>query len=428
MSQSNCLVPLRPAFAVREQLRQAHGLPWAEHLPIERVHGTARRLGVTFRDRVYTPAVTLLTFLSQVLDHDHSCRQAVARLLAFRSSRGLRPCSPDTGAYCKARSRLPEALLQELTRATGRRTAEQAPPAWLWQGRPVKIVDGTGLSMPDTPANQKAYPKLKTLPPGVGFPLVRLVVVFHLAVGTVLDAALGRRSGKGTGEQSLFRSLWAQFRSGDVVLGDRLYGDFFTLALARARGIDVVTRPAGGREALGFAGRCAADLPVCWLKPPRPDWMGGREYERLPRYLHLRAVRVLVRRLGFRTKRLVLVTTLRDAAAVTGADLAELYRRRWQAELNLRALKQGLQMDILRGQTPEMVRKEVWAHLLVYNLVRRVMAHAAAAAGVRADEVSFTGAVQTLNAFLPQMREVQTAEDAQVLWEVLLWAVGEYPV
>jgi len=137
---------------------------------------------------------------------------------------------------------------------------------------------------------------------------------------------------------------------------------------------------------------------------------------------------VLVRRLGFRTKRLVLVTTLRDAAAVTGADLAELYRRRWQAELNLRALKQGLQMDILRGQTPEMVRKEVWAHLLVYNLVRRVMAHAAAAAGVRADEVSFTGAVQTLNAFLPQMREVQTAEDAQVLWEVLLWAVGEHRV
>ncbi len=428
MSQSKSLIPLRPAFAVRQELRQAHGLPFAEHLPTERIHRTAGRLGVFFRDRIYTPAVTLWTFLSQVLDPDHSCRQAVARLLAFRTARGLRPCSPDTGAYCKARGRLPERLLQELTRDTGRRVAEQAPPAWRWKGRPVKVVDGTGLSMPDTPANQKAYPKSKKLPAGVGFPLLRLVVVFNLAVGTVLEAALGRRSGKGTGEQSLFRGLWEQLQPGDVLLADRLYGDFFTLAWARARGVDVVTRPAAGRAPLRFHGRRADNLPLCWIKPERPDWMGRREYERLPRYLHLRAVRVRVRQPGFRTKRLVLVTTLTDAAAVTGADLADLYRRRWQAELNLRALKQGLQMDVLRGKSPEMVRKEVWAHLLVYNLVRLVMAQAAAAAGVRADEVSFTGALQTLNAFLPEMRAVRTAEDARVLWEVLLWAVGKHRV
>jgi Transposase DDE domain len=428
MSQSNSLLPRRPAFAVRHELRQAPGLPFAEHLPTDLIHRTAGRLGVSFRDRVYTPAVTLLTFLSQVLDPDHSCRQAVARLLAFRSARGLRPCSPDTGAYCKARGRLPEPLLRELTRDTGRRVAEQAPAAWRWKGRPVQVVDGTGLSMPDTPANQKAYPKSRKLPAGVGFPLLRLVVVFSLAAGTVLEAALGRRSGKGTGEQSLFRGLWEQFRPGDVLLADRLYGDFFTLARARQRGIDVVTRPAAGREPIRFHGRRADDLRLCWIKPPRPDWMGRREYDQLPRYLHLRAVRVLVRQPGFRTKRLALVTTLTDAAAVTGADLAELYRRRWQAELNLRALKQTLQMDVLRGKSPEMVRKEVWAHLLVYNLVRLVMAQAAAAAGVRADAVSFTGALQTLNAFLPEMRAVRTAADARVLWEVLLWAVGEHRV
>jgi hypothetical protein len=428
MSQSNSLIPVRPASAVRQELRQAHGLPFAEHLPPDLIHHTARRLGVFFRQRIYTPAVTLLTFLSQVLDHDHSCRQAVARLLAFRSSRGLRPCSPDTGAYCKARGRLSERLLRELTRDTGRHVADQAPTTWLWKGRHVKVVDGTGLSMPDTPANQGAYPKSRKLPAGVGFPLLRLVVVFSLAAGTVLEAALGPRSGKGTGEQSLFRSLFDQFRPGDVVLADRLYGDFFTLARARARGIDVVTRPAAGRAPLEFRGRGGADLRVCWVRPERPDWMGRREYDRLPRYLYLRAVRVPVRPPGFRTKRLVLVTTLTDAAAATGADLADLYRRRWQAELNLRALKQGLQLDILRGQSPEMVRKEIWAHLLVYNLVRLVMARAADAAGVRADAVSFTGAVQTLNAFLPEMRAVATAEDAQVLWEVLLWAVGEHRV
>jgi hypothetical protein len=428
MSQSNALVPPRPAFAVRQQLRCHHGLPFAEHLPQELIHGTAQRLGVCFRQRLFTPAVTLWTFLSQVLDHDHSCRQAVARLLAFRSARGLRPCSPDTGAYCKARARLPEVLLRELTRYTGRGVAEQAPACWLWKGRPVKVPDGTGLSMPDTPANQKAYPKSKNLPAGVGFPLLRLVVVFSLATGTVLEAALGRRSGKGNGEQSLFRSLWEHLQPGDVLLADRLYGDFFTLARARARQIDVVTRPAAGRAPLCFQGHRADNLRICWLKPERPDWMSQREYERLPSYLYLRAVRVLVRQPGFRTRRLVVVTTLGDAAAVSGADLADLYRRRWQAELYLRSLKQSLQMDILRGHSPAMVRKEVWAHLLVYNLVRLIMVQAALAAGVRADEVSFTGALQTLNAFLPEMRTLQTADEARVLWEVLLWAVGEHRV
>ncbi len=428
MSQSNSLIPVRPAFVTRLELRQQPGLPFAEHLPADLIHRAAATLGVSFRERLFTPAVTLWTFLSQVLDPDHSCRQAVARLLAFRSARGLRPCSPDTGAYCKARARLPEALLRELTRDTGRRVADQAPPAWRWQGRPVKVVDGTGLSMPDTPANQKAYPKSKKLPAGVGFPLLRLVVVFSLAVGTVLEAALAPRSGRGTGEQSLFRSLREQFQPGDVLLADRLYGDFFTLAWARAQEIDVVTRPAAGRAPLDFRGRRADDLRICWVRPERPDWMGRRAYDRLPHYLYLRAVRVLVRQPGFRTRRLVLVTTLTDAAAVTGADLADLYRRRWQAELNLRALKQSLQMDILRGKSPPMVRKEVWAHLLVYNLVRLVMVQAAVAAGVRADEVSFTGALQTLNAFLPEMRAVRTADDARVLWDVLLWAVGEHRV
>jgi hypothetical protein len=428
MSQSKSLIPRRPAFAVRQELRQAHGLPFAEHLPTGLIHHTARRLGVFFRERIFTPAVTLWTFLGQVLDHDHSCRQAVARLLAFRSARGLRPCSPNTGAYCKARGRLPEQLLQELTRVTGRGVAEQAPAAWRWKGRPVQVVDGTGLSMPDTPANQKAFPKSKNLPAGVGFPLLRLVVVFSLTVGTVLEAALGRRRGKGHGEQSLFRSLWERFQPGDVLLADRLYGDFFTLARAGARGLDVVTRPAAGREPIRFQGHRADQRRLCWVKPQRPPWLGRREYDQLPRYLSLRAVRVLVRQPGFRTKRLVLVTTLTDAAAVTGADLAELYRRRWQAELHLRSLKQSLQMDILRGHSPATVRKEVWAHLLVYNLVRQVMARAAAAAGVRADEVSFTGAVQTLNAFLPEMRALRTAAEAQVLWEVLLWAVGQHRV
>ena len=170
MSQSTSLIPVCPAFAARQQLTDAPGLPFADHLPAPLVHATAQRLGYSFRERIFTPAITLWTFLSQVLDPDHSCRQAVARLLAFRTARGLRPCSPDNGAYCRARARLPEELLKEMTRSTGRQLLEQAPQTWLWKGRPVKVVDGTGLSMPDSQENQKAYPKSKKLPPGGRLP------------------------------------------------------------------------------------------------------------------------------------------------------------------------------------------------------------------------------------------------------------------
>ena len=430
MSQSTSLIPLGQVAWTRQLLLAQGGLPFAEHLPAELVHGTFRTLGHFFRQRVFSPAVTLWTFLSQVFDPDHSCRQAVARLLAWRVASGQRPCSPDTGAYCRARQRLPEAGLAALTRQTGRDLMDQADRQWLWKGRQVKVVDGTGLSMPDTPANQRAYPQPEQIAAGVGFPLLRLVVVFSLAVGTVLDAAVGRFQGKGTGEISLFRSLAGLLQAGDVLLGDRLYASYWEIARAQACGADVVVRLHAGRKTLQFRGRGhgAANLRICWLKPARPSWMTAAEYAAMPDKIRLRAVRVNVRRVGFRTRRVVLVTTLRDAQTYTGEDLADLYRRRWQAELNLRSLKQTLQMDILRGKTPEIVRKEVWAHLLVYNVVRTVMAQAAAAASVRPDELSFAGALQMLNAFLPQLRTAASEEVALRLWLVLLAAIASHRV
>jgi hypothetical protein len=411
-------------------LQQRPGLPFAEYLPARLIQDTARSVGCIFRERIFTPAVTLWTFLSQVLDADHSCRQAVARLLAYRTAQRLRCCSPDTSAYCKARRRLPEALLKDLTRRTGHELQEQAPAEWLWKGRRVKLVDGTAVSLPDTAKNQKAYPKSKKLPPGVGFPLVRLVVVFSLAVGSVLEAAFGPFNGKGNGELSLWRQLWGSLERGDVLVADRLYPTFWVVADALAKGVDVVMRMHAGRAAVWFRGRGhrTDNRRVWWRKPQRPEWMSSEEYERVAEWLRLRVVRVDVRRAGFRTKRFVLITTFTDPEAVTREDLAELYRRRWQAELYLRSLKTTLQMEILRGKSPEMVRKEIWAHLLVYNLVRTLMAQAAAVARLRPDEISFTGALQSVNAFLPEMRAVRTPDDAQVLWEVLLWAIGEHRV
>jgi Transposase DDE domain len=406
------------------------GLPFAQHLPAEQVHQIFHAFGGEYRERIYNPAVTLWTFLTQVRDPDHSCQQAVDRLIAHRVASGLRPCSADTGAYCRARGRFPEAVLRELTRQLGRGVAANAEAAWRWKGRPVKVVDGTGLSMPDTRANQRAYPQPASVRAGLGFPLARLVVVFSLAVGTVLDAAVGRFEGKGTGEVSLFRSLDDVLEVGDVLVGDRIYSNFWDVARAQARGVDVVMRLHAGRKGVWFRGRghSKANKRLCWRQPPRPEWMTQEEYAAYPERLRLRAVCVDVRQRGFRTKRLVVVTTLRDPVAYPAADLAALYRRRWQAELNLRSLKVTLQMDILRGKSPDIVRKEVWAHLLTDNIVRGLMAQAARQAQVRPDELSFAGALQAVNAFLPKLEGARSADEVARLGAALVAVIASQRV
>jgi putative transposase len=287
-------------------------------------------------------------------------------------------------------------------------------------------VDGTGLSMPDTPANQKEYPQSEKIPAGIGFPLLRLVVIFCLSVGTVLDAAMARHAGKGTGEVSLFRAIDDVLGPGDVLLGDRIYSTFWDVARLRARGVDVVMRLHAGRREVWFRGRGhgTGNRRVWWTKPQRPSRMTEEEYATYPKEVRLRAARVDVRQRGFRTRRYVLITTLTDATAYPAADLAALYRRRWQAELNLRSLKAVLQMDVLRGKSPDIVRKEVWAHLLAYNVVRAVMAQAAAQVGVRPDQLSFTGALHAVNAFLPKLQGARTEAEAARLWCRLLRLLG----
>jgi putative transposase len=352
---------------------------------------------------IYTPAVTVWVFLSQCLSADHSWREAVARLAAWRVLRGLSPCSSDTGAYCTAREALPENACRELVRQTGRALEEQAPQEWLWRGRRVRVVDGSTVTMPDTAENQAEYPQANTQAPGCGLPIARVLVVFSLAVGTVLEAALGQYKGKQTGENSLFRTLHHTLSAGDVVLADRCYSGWFDLALLAQRGVDVVVRKHQLRRSDFRTGERLGndDHLVRLAKPQRPDWMSAELYEALPAELTLREVRVRVNQRGFRSKRFVVVTTLVDAAAFPLQELADLYRRRWQAELHLQSLKVVLQMDHLRTKTPHRVRNEFYMHLLAYNLVRRVMAVAAAEAKIPPWQISFKGTLQTLNNFLP---------------------------
>ena len=354
---------------------------------------------------IYNPAVTVWVFLSQCLSSDHSCCDAVARLIAWRVSQGLPPCSSKTGAYCTARNGLLEDALHSLVRDTGKQFEDESPEAWLWHGRKVRVVDGSTVTMADTPKNQAEYPQQNSQKPGCGFPIARILVIFSLSAGTVLDAAIGKYKSKQTGENSLFRGLYDTLAEGDVILADRYFSGWCDIALPLQRGVDIVVRKHQLRETDFRTGKRFGkdDHSVSWPRPACPEWMTKKEYAMLPDELILREVRIRAEQQGFRTRTLVVVTTLLDAEQYPPEEIATLYLRRWQAELNLRNLKMVLQMDHLRRKTPVRVRNEFWTHLLGYNLIRGVMALAAAESNRLPWEISFKGTLQTLSQFLPTL-------------------------
>ena len=409
---------------LRTSFAQQPGLPFADLLPDD----TLELLGPT-TEPLYSPLVTLRLFLTQVLDPVGSCQQAVARFLAWLTAQGLPACSANTGAYCKARQRLPEDGLHTLTRHTGATLSHKTLPSWLWKGRRVRVVDGTTVTAPDTPANQHAYPQPEDQKPGLGFPMIRLVVLFCLATGAVLEAALAPYRGRGTGELSLLRQIWDQLDRGDVLLGDRLYCSYFEIALLAQRGVDVVVRKHQSRRTDFRTGRRWGrhDHVIEWSKPTRPDWLDEATYAALPATLEVREVRIVVSCAGFRVKQFEGITTVVDAHAVSASELGELIRRRWEAELHLRSLQSVLGLDQLRCQSPSMVRKELWVTLVGYNLVRGVMAESASRVKRAPRRVSFAGAVQTLLAFGPVLL---FGDDASVAGSLSrLWAaVGSHRV
>jgi hypothetical protein len=430
MSHSNAGRRKRQMDLLRSQFAQKEGLAFAEVLPAERIERALEQEVVNWRDCVFTPLLTVWAFLSQMISEDGSCRATVARVLAWLVSQGQPPCSPHTDPYCKARKRLPEKLFQRLMRETGQTLHQQVPQEWLWKGRRVKPVDGTTVSMPDTPANQLEYPQPPAQKPGLGFPIMRVVVVFCLACGSVLDAALGRYQGKQTGENSLLRTLEKGFEPGDVLLADRYFSGYCDLAWWQERGVDVVTRLNKRRRCDMRRGtRLGKDdhIVVCPKPKTRPGWLDAEAFAKLPSELRLREVRVRISEPGFRTREVVVVTTLLDHEKYSAADLAKLYRARWHAELDLRSIKITLGMDILRCKTPEMVRKEIWAHLLAYNLIRTLMAQAALTQDTPMREISFKGTLQTMHAFASYLL-IATGESADALYEWLLRAIAQHVV
>jgi hypothetical protein len=358
---------------------------------------------------------------------DHSCRDAVAQLIAWLLACGRRVCSAETGAFCTARDRVPEEASRQLMRDTGHQVDRDAPSHWRWHNHRVLNVDGSTATMADTPANQAEYPQQRAQKRGCGYPILRFVVIFSLATGTVMETALGKYKGKLTGENSLFRTLHHILQDGDVVLADRYFSGWFDIALLQQGGVHCVIRKHQLRSTDFRTGKRLGrhDHLVRWKKPQRPSWMSTKQYLELPNELILREVRVLVPQKGFRTKEVIVVTTLLDPQKYSTQELAKLYRRRWQAELNLRSLKAVMQMDHLRCKTPHRVRNELYMHLLAYNLIRKVMAIAAAKAGIEPWTLSFKGTLQTLARLLPLLDTKVATED----WcEVLLQAIATHGV
>jgi putative transposase len=376
------------------------------------------------RHAFWTPPLTLWAFLWQVLSADKSCRQAVANVvLALALSRPLE--SLDTAAYCRARAKLPAPALQRLTLLLGQRLETACPDHWRWHGRHVKLVDGSTSQLPDTLENQKAFPQQSQQKKGLGFPIIRWVVLLSLMTAAVQGFAYGRYAGKQTGEPALFRELLGSLQAGDIVLADRFYCSYFMVALLVHQGVDVVARLHQKRKYDFRRGQRLGegDHIVAWKKPERPQWMDEATYAAMPDELRMREVYRVVNQPGYRVKELVIATTLLDAEAYTVAAIGEIYSHRWHAELDIRNLKTTLGMDYLRCKTPRMVAKEIWAHLLAYNLVRKVMAQAAQLGEVHPRALSFKATKQALLAGWPEATKLEAAAYACVATRMLR-AVG----
>ncbi|WP_160168446.1 IS4 family transposase [Novipirellula maiorica] len=363
--------------------------------------------------RIYNTSVTLWVFLSQVMSIDHGCVAAVARLIVHRVASGLSACSAETGAYCIARDKLDEDSMQRLVIQSGREIEASTPGNWRWNGHRVVTADGTTVTMEDTLANQAEYPQQKAQATGCGQPIARMVVMFALGSGVVLQMAMGKYRGKQTGEISLYREIEDCLGKDDVFLADRAYAGWFDMARGMKRGVHVVVRKHHMRSSDFRTGRRLGkdDHIIVLERPDRRPWMSLEEYLSYPKSIEIREIRIRVKTKGFRTREIIVHTSLLDAERYCREELASLYRRRWQAELNLRSLKTVMQMDHLRCKKPHRVRNEVRAHMLAYNLIRQLMVEAALEAEVEPWQLSFKATLSSFVEILPMLCMIKSESD-----------------
>jgi putative transposase len=374
-------------------------LPFARILAADRIERVfAKHDGLFGLKGVYTTALTVWSFLGQVLrdGKEAACQAAVARVVSYCAHEQIAPPTADTGDYCRARAKLSEAALHELSCAVAAEAEAAAQSEWLWKGKHPKLIDGFTFTMPDTPLNQAEYPQPKSQKPGVGLPIARVVTILSLATACVMDVALGRYAGKQTGEPALLREILARFGRDDIAVADRYYCSFMMIALLLSQGTHVCARKHQRRHSDFRRGKRLGkyDHLIVWTRPAKPEWMDEATYQTIPETLELREIRYSVSEPGRRTRSIDVITTLTNAEQYPPEEIARLYGFRWNAELDIRSIKSNLNLAHVRCKSPQMVRRELWTTLLAYNLIRTTAAAAALLHDKQPRQISFTATCQ----------------------------------
>jgi hypothetical protein len=382
------------------------------------------------RQRSFAFARTFLGFLWQVLNPGASCRQALRQIQACAQSQGQKSSfSDDTSPYCQARQRLPVERIEQIFRHTCRLAEQRVPTGALWHGHRVKIVDGTGLSMPDTPANQAVYPQESQQKPGCGFPLLRMVSVACLASGAVIDfVTYSQRSH----DIQLFDQIRPALRRNDLLVGDRGFCSYAQVGLLQAAGVHALFRLHQGRPGNGRRSRLKrakklgkGDWLVEWKRvATKPKYMSQEDLAKIPDKLTVRVIKVKITAPAMRTRTVILVTTLLDPKTYPAHEVANLYLQRWRAELTFRNLKSVMRMDVLRCKSPEMVQKEILMHLIAHNLVRLLMQEASLVWCVPVQRISFKGALDTFREFVAVMGCKRNARYARGVYTRIIAAIA----
>lgn len=415
--------PLRPRLAALG--RRVHQLRQQSLTHLEQLFGpllppgllSQSEEGPNSRDRIYSVRRTCFAFLYQVLNPDCPCRQIVRQIQALFGLHEQTPVDPGTSAYCQARKRLPLDTLQRL-RVAAAALAERT--ASLWHGLRVKLIDGTCISLPDTPKNQRTYPQPGGQKPGCGFPLLKLVGVFSLATGVLLDYAKGNKHHH---ELRLLQPLLDQFKPGDLAVADRGFSSYVLLALLRLRRVACLFRLHQARAADLRRGQRLGknDRRVHWHKPKqKPCWLPQSCWKKIPEELTVRVLRFKLCRRGFRPESVTLVTTLLEAQEYPAQAIAELYARRWQIELWFRDIKTSMGMEVLRCKSPQMVHKELEMFFIAYNLIRGLMAQAGAIHEVPLQRLSFKGTVDSVRQFSIAIAQARSKKKQKQLVAQLL--------
>jgi hypothetical protein len=422
-----------PLSGLQELLRHSPQIPAISHYQelfgklVPQALLAPQKRGVNSRQRFFSCSVTFWSFLAQVLQPGSSCRDALRRLNAWWQWHFPNQALPshDTSAYCQARARLAESTLQGLCSHLAQQLEQQVGEDQLWLGRTVKIIDGTSVSMPDTAANQKLWPQSSAQKPGCGFPLLKLLGVFSLQSGALLDLTIANQRHH---DAHLARQLWPQFQAGDIVLADRGFCSFGDLAQLQDAGIDVVMRLHQARKTDFRRGKRLGpnDRLVLWTKPlPSTSRWTKERLKTLPDTLQLRLVRYRIEIPGSRCQEVILVTTLLDAQRFSSTQLAQLYFQRWAVELHFRQIKIFLGMDVLRCLSPAMVRKELLMHLVAYNLIRALMQRAALIYHVPLGRLSFKGTLDSLHHFAEALHAAHSKPTRQrQLFDALLITIA----